>query len=119
MIGKEIHNLAESLWPINRSLTGEGVRETLLEIKEHIPDLNIYEVRSGTKAFDWTVPKEWKINDAWIKDPEGKKICSFKENNLHIVGYSMPFHGKLSLSELILRLFIEVSILIILININQ
>ncbi len=105
MIGKEIHNFATSLWPINRSLTGEGVRETLLAIKEHIPDLNIFEVKTGTKAFDWTVPKEWKINDAWIKDPEGKKICSFKENNLHIVGYSIPFHGKLTLSELQKRLF--------------
>ena len=105
MIGKEIYNLAKSLWPINRSLTGEGIRETLLEIKEHIPDLNIHEVKSGTKAFDWTVPKEWKINDAWIKDPEGKKICAFKDNNLHIVGYSVPFHGKLSLSELQERLF--------------
>ena len=77
MIGKEIHNFATSLWPINRSLTGEGL-ETLLAIKEHIQILNIFEVKTGTKAFDWTVPKEWKINDAWIKDPEGKKICSLK-----------------------------------------
>ena len=105
MIGKKIYNFAETLWPINRSLTGDGVRETLLEIKKHIPNLKVHEVNTGTKAFDWTVPKEWRINDAWIKTPDGRMICNFKENNLHLVGYSMPFHGKLTLENLQKKLF--------------
>ena len=105
MIGKKIYNFAETLWPINRSLTGDGVRETLLEIKKHIPNLKVHEVNTGTKAFDWTVPKEWRINDAWIKTPDGRMICNFKENNLHLVGYSMPFHGKLTLEDLQKKLF--------------
>tara|TARA_B100001250_G_C19813196_1_gene796823 strand:- start:1647 stop:2921 length:1275 start_codon:yes stop_codon:yes gene_type:complete len=100
MNGDEIYNLAKKLWPINRSLTGEGVRKTLGEIKNILPELTIHEVPSGTKAFDWTIPKEWQVNEAWIKDPEGNKICNFQENNLHLVGYSKPIHKKLSLKDL-------------------
>lgn len=99
-IEEKIYLLAKNLWPINRSITGEGVRETLSKIKEVIPELKIFEIKSGTKVFDWTVPKEWKINDAYIITPKGKKICSFKKNNLHLVGYSIPVHEKISLSEL-------------------
>lgn len=100
MIGKEIHNLCTQLFNINRSITGDGVRETLATLKEFMPDLSITEVPTGTSVFDWTIPKEWKVNDAYIISPSGKKICSFKENNLHLVGYSTPIHAKLSLSEL-------------------
>jgi len=100
MIGKEIHNLCWQLFNINRSITGNGVRQTLSTLKELIPDLSITEVPTGTSVFDWTIPKEWKVNDAFIISPDGKKICSFKENNLHLVGYSTPIHAKLSLSEL-------------------
>jgi aminopeptidase-like protein len=100
MIGKEIHNLCSQLFNINRSITGDGVRETLATLKEFMPDLSITEVPTGTSVFDWTIPKEWKVNDAYIISPSGKKICSFKENNLHLVGYSTPIHAKLSLSEL-------------------
>lgn len=92
--------MAEELWPLNRSITGEGVRETLLHIKSILPDLQIREVSSGTKAFDWTVPKEWRIRNAWIITPSGKKICDFKTNNLHIVGYSVPVQKTLNLAEL-------------------
>lgn len=99
-IEEKIYLLAKNLWPINRSITGEGVRKTLSKIKEVIPELKIFEIKSGTKVFDWTVPKEWKINDAYIITPKGKKICSFKKNNLHLVGYSIPVHEKISLSEL-------------------
>ena len=73
-IGRSIYKLAQELWPLNRSITGEGARSTLLKIQELIPSLNIFEVSSGTKAFDWTVPDEWHINDAYIVTPCGKKI---------------------------------------------
>tara|TARA_B100000035_G_scaffold143122_1_gene121829 strand:+ start:918 stop:2198 length:1281 start_codon:yes stop_codon:yes gene_type:complete len=100
MIGKEIHDFAYKLWPINRSISGEGVRKTLSIISEHIHGLEIKSVPTNTKAFDWTVPREWKVKDAYIIDPKGKKICDFKLNNLHLVGYSIPFSGTLSLKEL-------------------
>ena len=101
MIGTEIHKFASSLWHINRSITGNGVRETLTRIKAIIPGIEINEVPSGSKVFDWIVPKEWKVNDAYIISPSGEKICSFKENNLHLVGYSTPIHTKLNLNELL------------------
>ena len=78
MIGRDIHKLAKKLWPINRSITGVGVRETLNIIKQHIPELIINEVPSGTKVFDWEIPKEWEVKEAWIRDPKGRKICNFK-----------------------------------------
>jgi len=99
-LGCELYEFAESLWPLNRSLTGEGVRETLLTIKAILPNLKIIEVPTGTKVFDWNVPKEWVISDAYIITPEGEKICHFGTNNLHVVGYSTPYKGKLSLEEL-------------------
>ena len=76
------------------------MRKTLSILKEFIPDLSVIEVPSGTPVFDWTIPKEWKVDDAYILSPGGEKICSFKENNLHLVGYSNPIHKKFSLSEL-------------------
>jgi len=100
MIGKKIYELACKLWPLNRSLTGEGNRETLKLISEHIPNLKIKSVSSGKKVFDWTVPKEWLVNEAYIETPNGKKICDFKKNNLHLVGYSIPFNGVLPLNKL-------------------
>jgi len=100
MIGKKIHELAEKLWPINRSLTGEGVRQTLCIIQKEVPELKIFEVPTGTQVFDWVIPKEWKVNDAYIITPSGEKICDFKKNNLHLVGYSIPVSVKLSLAEL-------------------
>lgn len=100
MYGVMIHALASKLWPLNRSLTGDGVRSTLSIIKEEIPDLNVFEVPSGTQVFDWTVPKEWRVNDAYIISPSGKKICDFRKNNLHLVGYSIPVRVKISLNEL-------------------
>jgi aminopeptidase-like protein len=99
-IGLELHSLAKRLWPINRSITGEGVRKTLLVLKELNPKLSINEVPSGTKVFDWEVPQEWHVNDAYIITPSGKKICNFKENNLHLLGYSVPIQKKINLKEL-------------------
>ncbi len=100
MIGKEIHQFAQELFHINRSLTGEGVRETLHKISEHLPNINIKSVPSGEKVFDWTVPKEWKVKEAYIVTPKGEKICDFSQNNLHLVGYSEPFEGNISFEEL-------------------
>ncbi len=99
-IGEEIFALASKLFPICRSLTGNGVRETLNCLKEHLPDLSIFEVPSGTRCFDWTVPKEWNIDDAYIIDPDGKKILSFQDSNLHVVGYSIPVDLEISLEDL-------------------
>jgi aminopeptidase-like protein len=101
MIGDEIYSLSGKLWGMNRSITGEGVRETLAYIKNwHLPNLNVEAVPSGTKVFDWIVPLEWHVLKAYIITPDGKKICDFSVNNLHLVGYSIPFHGKMRLEEL-------------------
>jgi aminopeptidase-like protein len=99
-IGQEIHSLARKLWPLNRSLTGDGVRDTLKELKYILPNINIMEVASGTRAFDWVVPKEWKVESAWIITPDGSKICDFSVNNLHLLGYSTAVNKKVSLEEL-------------------
>tara|TARA_A200000113_G_scaffold159546_1_gene144284 strand:- start:9535 stop:10821 length:1287 start_codon:yes stop_codon:yes gene_type:complete len=105
MIGAEIHKFAEELWPINRSITGPGVRHTLKKIAEHLPDLKIQSIKSGTRAFDWIVPKEWIVNEAFIIGPRGEKICDFSENNLHLLGYSTPFTGELDLYALAEHLY--------------
>ena len=92
MLGLEIHDLAKRLWKIDRSITGEGVRKTLNIIKEHINNLEVKQVKSGTKVFDWEVPREWKVHEAYIITPQGEKICDFSKNNLHLVG-GIPFRG--------------------------
>ncbi|HMS63835.1 MAG TPA: DUF4910 domain-containing protein [Ignavibacteria bacterium] len=89
----------DRLFPINRSLTGEGNRETL-KILSEIIDLTITEVPSGTECFDWTVPPEWNVKEAWIKDSKGNIILDFRKNNLYLLGYSENFKGVLNLSEL-------------------
>jgi aminopeptidase-like protein len=100
MIGDEIYKFAKELWPINRSITGEGVRETLERIKVHLPKLEIKSVPSGTPVFDWTIPREWSVNEAYIVSPSGVKICDFNVNNLYLLGYSIPFEGEIKLDEL-------------------
>jgi len=72
--GQEMYDLAKRLWPINRSITGNGVRETLGILKEFMPDLNLYEVPSGSRVFDWVVPNEWNVREAWIEDSDGRKV---------------------------------------------
>ena len=99
-VGELIHALAKRLWPINRSITGNGVRETLRVIRELNPEMVIHEVPSGTKAFDWTVPDEWNVREAWIDGPDGKRVIDFSEHNLHLVGYSIPIDVTLDLDEL-------------------
>jgi len=98
-IENEMYQLMKELYPICRSITGNGVRKTLSILRRYIP-LQIHEVPSGTTVFDWTIPKEWNINDAFIKDSTGKKIVDFKKCNLHVMNYSVPVHKKISLEEL-------------------
>ena len=98
--------LAKELFPINRSITGAGVRKTLSIIKKkHLPNLKIKKVKSGIKAFDWNIPPEWNIKDAYIKDESGKKIVDYKNNNLHLVAYSRKINRIISRKELNKHLF--------------
>lgn len=103
-IGRELHGFAELLYPICRSITGSGIRATLAMIQEQIP-LRIHEVASGTQVFDWKVPKEWNIRDAWIKSPDGTRIVDFNRCNLHVMSYSVPVRARLSLEEIRPHLF--------------
>ncbi len=98
-LGGEMYDLLYSLFPICRSITGNGVRETLKMAQSCLP-MEILEIPSGAEVFDWSVPDEWNIFDAYILDPEGKKIVDFKANNLHVLGYSDPVDAKLGLPEL-------------------
>ena len=95
-----MHQWATELFPITRSITGEGVRETLSYLQSKITDLTIHSVSSGTQALDWTVPQEWVIRDAYIADENGQRIVDFKKNNLHLVGYSTAIDCWLTKEEL-------------------
>lgn len=98
-IGTEIYDFAAQIYPICRSITGDGVRETLHHIAEEIA-LQIHEVPTGTQAFDWTIPREWSIRDAFIKNAAGDRVVDFRACNLHVVSYSTPVHGYFPLAEL-------------------
>jgi len=98
-IGEAIYAFAARIFPICRSITGDGVRQTLRLMGEHIP-LAVHEVPTGAKVFDWTIPREWNIHDAYIKDSRGNKIVDFAHSNLHVVSYSVPVHKTVSLAEL-------------------
>jgi len=100
-----MYRWVSELFPYNRSLTGTGVRKTLEYIKDLLPKLEIFEVPSGTNAFDWTVPKEWTINDAWIADLSGNKLIDFKNNNLHVMGYATPVDRIVTRDELEAHLY--------------
>jgi aminopeptidase-like protein len=98
-LGQDLHAFVAELYPICRSITGNGLRQTLRVLQQQIP-LVVREVPSGTRVFDWTVPREWNVRDAYVIDATGKKIIDFQKHNLHLVNYSVPFQGKLSLAEL-------------------
>lgn len=104
-VGKSIFQFLEEIWPICRSITGNGVRQTLNEVKTILPKLNIVEIPSGSRALDWVIPNEWNVKNAWIKSLNGDVLVDFKENNLHLVGYSEPFKGIISQSELLSHLY--------------
>lgn len=103
-IGRQMHQLMAELYPICRSITGDGFRQTLGFLRQHIP-LEVHEVPTGTPVFDWTVPKEWNIRDAYLKNPAGEKIVDFKQSSLHILNYSVPVRRRVSLDELKEHLF--------------
>jgi aminopeptidase-like protein len=103
--GKRMIRLAEELWPLNRSLSGEGTRESLRILKRELSNLEISKFQSGSQVFDWVVPPEWNCYEAYILSPDGRKICDFSNNNLHLVGYSEPIEASVTLAELQEHLF--------------
>lgn len=105
--GQEMYEFAGKLFPIGRSLTGKGVRESLGLIQEQIPELEIKEVPSGTRAFDWMVPQEWEIREGYIEDEQGNRIIDYRENNLHVMGYSTAVDRYVSLEELLQYIKVE------------
>ncbi len=98
--GARIFALAERLWPLNRSISGDGLRETLRIIRELLPDLQLIEIPSGERVLDWTVPEEWRIRSAVLDGPKGERIADFATNNLHVVGYSTAIDVELDLAAL-------------------
>jgi len=103
-IGEEIFALAADMYPVCRSITGNGVRDTLRRLQRHVP-LDTHEVPTGTQVFDWTVPREWNIRDAWIKNAAGERVVDFRASNLHVLNYSAPVHARLPLAELKQHIF--------------
>jgi aminopeptidase-like protein len=102
--GAELYRIVSELYPICRSITGNGVRESLRVLQQQVP-LSLHEIPSGTKVFDWVVPNEWNIRDAYIKNSSGGKVADFRKSNLHVVNYSVPVRKKMALSELRPHLF--------------
>jgi len=103
-LGAEMHALVTDLYPICRSITGDGFRKTLGRLQQLVP-LEIHEVPTGTPVFDWTVPREWNIRDAWVANSRGERVIDFQSHNLHVVNYSTPVRKRMTLSELRPHLF--------------
>jgi aminopeptidase-like protein len=103
-IGQSMYSMVAELFPICRSITGNGLRQTLRAIQAQIP-LDLFEVPTGTQVFDWTVPKEWNIRDAYVKNSAGERVIDFQKSNLHVVNYSVPIRQSLPLAELKEHLF--------------
>ena len=101
----KVFKLAKNLFHINRSLTGNGVKKTLKLIKNEVKSIKIKSIRSGTKVFDWVIPPEWNISDAYVIDKNGKKIIDFKLHNLHAVGYSVPVKKKITRDNLLKKIY--------------
>lgn len=102
-----MYELAERLFPICRSITGDGFRQSLEMIREEVPEMTVHEVPTGTEVFDWTVPKEWNIWGGWIKDMQGKTVIDFKDCNLYVLGYSVPIHLTVSREELLEHVYTQ------------
>lgn len=98
--GQNMYSWVQDLFPICRSITGEGVRQSLIYLQNLLPNLKIHEIDSGSEAFDWTVPDEWNVKAAYIEYEDGERVVDFSNNNLHLVSYSEPYEGQLSLDEL-------------------
>jgi len=102
--GEELYALIEELYPICRSITGHGFRRTMQVLQRVVP-LSTREAPTGTQVFDWVIPKEWNVRDAWVKDSSGRKVIDFQESNLHLVSYSVPIHERMPLARLRPHLF--------------
>ena len=98
-LGKEMYDFIAEAYPICRSITGNGFRQTMEILKKHIP-LEVREVPTGTQVLDWTIPKEWNIHDAYVKNSQGERVIDFQRSNLHVLNYSMPVNTRMSLEEL-------------------
>lgn len=98
--GQEMFDMMRRLWPICRSITGDGVRQTLAILRERLPEIVVHEIPTGTRCFDWVIPKEWSIRDAYIVGPDGRKVLDFADSNLHVVNYSVPVDMEINLDEL-------------------
>lgn len=103
--GQWMHALAHRLFPICRSITGNGVRESLEILREYLPGMTTHEVPTGTRCFDWTIPKEWNIRGAYVEAPDGTRVVDFADHNLHVVSYSVPIDCEMELEELDTHLF--------------
>lgn len=99
-VGREMHDFARELWPLPRSISGEGLRATLRAIGQRLPSFELVEVPSGSRVLDWVVPDEWWVREAWIDTPDGRRICDFATNNLHLIGYSTGIDAVLSRESL-------------------
>ncbi len=99
-VGLLMHELAAELWPLARSITGPGVRKTLEILQREVPQLIVRSIATGTKCFDWTIPEEWSITDAFIENESGERLVDFQNNNLYVVGYSVPVNEWLELEQL-------------------
>lgn len=95
-----MHDLCKELFPICRSITGNGFRESLHILRSIVPEFNTFEIPTGTSCYDWEIPQEWNIRDAYVLDPHGNKVIDFKKSNLHVMGYSIPINKVVSFTEL-------------------
>src|SRR5688572_8827945 len=100
VLGAQLHAIVRELYSLCRSITGDGVRQTLTRLSAVVP-IDVHEVPSGTPVFDWVVPDEWNIRDAWVKDARGERIIDFRRHNLHVLGYSEPIRRRVSRAELL------------------
>ena len=106
LIIRKFYNFSKNkLYLINRSITGKGVKKTLLLLKNEFPNFKIKKIKSGKKVFDWKIPSEWNVSEAYIKDPNGKTLIDFKKNNLHLMSYSIPIKKKVTRDKLLKHLY--------------
>jgi len=106
-VGQGLYDLATRLFPICRSITGDGFRQSLEMIREQVPEMQVFEVPTGTQVFDWTIPREWNIRGGWIRNKQGETIIDFRNSNLHVLGYSVPIHQTVSREELLEHVYTQ------------
>lgn len=106
-VGQGLYDLATRLFPICRSITGDGFRLSLEMIREQVPEMQVFEVPTGTQVFDWAIPREWNIRGGWIRNKQGETIIDFRNSNLHVLGYSVPIHQTVSREELLEHVYTQ------------